>query len=385
VKLDIAVVGIGITPVRKKSADSLRHLGAQAIRAALDDAELDRVDAIYVGNMLADEQSGQKHIAALLASHSGQVGTEALQVRAATASGGAALRVACLAVASGQVEFAMAAGVELMSAGPPPTHALALALDAEREIPEGLTLVGANANLMSLYLARYNVRYQDFANFAVNAHRNAAGNRNALFRDPVDADEVLNSRLVSPPLRLFDCSPICDGAAAVILCRGDRARQFRHDPVWILASAVATDRFAVQERSDSLALEAAQLASTRAYQQAGITPKDVDFFEVHDAFSIMSCLQLEASGFAERGAGWRLAAEGDIFREGRLPICTMGGLKARGHPIGASALYQVAEIVLQMRGQAGTNQLAHAEVALTHSVGGAGTTIVTHILAREAR
>ena len=371
-----------MTPVRKKSTASLRHLGVQAIRAALNDAELERVDAIYVGNMLADELSGQKHIATLLASHAGLVGVEAVQVRAATASGAAALRVACLAVASGQVELAMAAGVELMSAGPPPTHALAMALDAEREIPQGLTLVGANANLMSLYLARYNVRYQDFANLAVNAHRNAASNPYALFRSPVDVDKVLNSRSVSPPLRLYDCSPICDGAAAVIVCRSERARHFRHDPVQILASAVATDRFAVQERPDPLALEAAQLASARVYQQAGITPKDVDFFEVHDAFSIMTCLQLEASGFAERGEGWRLAAEGEIFREGRLPICTMGGLKARGHPIGASALYQVAEIVLQMRGQAGTNQLAHAEVALTHSVGGAGTTMVTHILAR---
>lgn len=380
--LDVAIVGIGMTPVRKKSTASLRHLGVQAIRAALNDAELERVDAIYVGNMLADELSGQKHIATLLASHAGLVGVEAVQVRAATASGAAALRVACLAVASGQVELAMAAGVELMSAGPPPTHALAMALDAEREIPQGLTLVGANANLMSLYLARYNVRYQDFANLAVNAHRNAASNPYALFRSPVDVDKVLNSRSVSPPLRLYDCSPICDGAAAVIVCRSERARHFRHDPVQILASAVATDRFAVQERPDPLALEAAQLASARVYQQAGITPKDVDFFEVHDAFSIMTCLQLEASGFAERGEGWRLAAEGEIFREGRLPICTMGGLKARGHPIGASALYQVAEIVLQMRGQAGTNQLAHAEVALTHSVGGAGTTMVTHILAR---
>ncbi len=380
--LDLAVVGIGVTPVLKASSDSLRKLGAQAIHSALTDAGLERVDAIYVGNMLADEIPGQKHIATLLASEAGLSGIEALQVRAATASGAAALRVACLAVASGQVELAMAAGVELMGAGLPPTHTLALALDAEREVPDGLTLVGASANLMSLYLDQYNVRYEDFANFAVNAHRNAAGNPHALFRSPVEVDKVLNSRLISPPLRLYDCSPICDGAAAVIVCRGDRARHFQREPVRILASAVAIDRFAVRDRSDPLALEAGQLASARAYQQAGLTAKDVDFFELHDAFSIMACLQLEASGFAKRGEGWRLAAEGEIFREGRLPISTMGGLKARGHPIGASALYQVAEMVTQMRGQAGINQLARAEVAMTHSVGGAGTTVLTHILAR---
>jgi acetyl-CoA C-acetyltransferase len=379
---EVAVVGIGMVPVRKKSSAGLRQLGAKAIRAALADASLEQVDALYASNMLADELSGQKHIASLLASHAGLVGVEALQVRAATASGAAALRVAYLAVASGQVELAMAAGVELMSAGPPPTHALALALDAEREIPRGLTLVGANAHLMSLYLARYGARYEDFANFAVNAHRNAANNPYALFQDPVDVETVLSSRLISPPLRLYDCSPICDGAAAVILCPADRARSFHHIPIRILASAVATDRFAVQDRPDPLALEAARRASARAYQQAGITPKDVDFCELHDAFSIMACLLLEASGFAERGQGWRMAVESEIFREGRLPISTMGGLKARGHPIGASALYQVAEMVLQMRGQAGPNQLARADVAMTYSVGGAGTTILAHILAR---
>jgi acetyl-CoA C-acetyltransferase len=380
--LEVAVVGIGMVPVKKRASASLRQLGAQAVQAALADASLERVDALYVGNMLADELSGQKHIAALVASHAGLAGVEALQVRAATASGAAALRMAYLAVASGQVELAMASGVELMSAGPPPTHALTLALDAKREIPRGLTLVDCNAHFMSLYLAQYDARYEDFANFAVNAHRNAASNPYALFRSPVDAETVISSRLISPPLRLYDCSPICDGAAAVVLCPADRARSFHHTPVRILASTVATDHFAVRDRPDPLALEAARRASARAYQQARITPEDVDFFELHDAFSIMACLLLEASGFAERGQGWRMAAEGEIFRQGRLPISTMGGLKARGHPIGASALYQVAEIVLQMRGQAGPNQLARADLAMTHSVGGAGTTVLTHILAR---
>ena len=380
--LEVAIVGIGMVPVRKKTSSSLRQLGAEAIHTSLADAGLERVGAIYVGNMLADELSGQKHVAALMASHAGLAGVEALQVRAATASGAAALHMAYLAVASSQVELAMAVGVELMSAGPPPTHVLSLALDAEQEIPRGLTMVDANASLMSLYLARYGARYEDFANFAVNAHRNAANNPHALFRNPVDVEAVLGSRSISPPLRLYDCSPICDGAAAVVLCPADRARSFHHTPVRILASTVATDHFAVQGRPDPLALEAARCASARAYQQAGIAPKDVDFFELHDAFSIMACLLLEASGFAERGQGWRMAAEGEILREGQLPISTMGGLKARGHPIGASGLYQVAEIVTQMRGQAGCNQLDRADLAMTNSVGGAGATVVTHILAR---
>lgn len=378
----VAIVGVGMVPVQKQSADGLRQLGRNAILAALEDAALDRVDALYLGNMLADELSGQKHVAALVASHAGLAGIEAIHVRAATASGAAALRVAYLAVASGQVELAMAAGVELMSGGMSPTPALTRALDAKREIPYGLTMIETNARLMALYLERYGVRPEDFANFAVNAHRNAANNPYALFRKRVDLETVNNSRLISAPLRLYDCSPICDGAAALILCPADRVSSFNGTPVQILASKVATDTFAVQDRDDPLALEAARRAGALAYGQAGISPADVDFFELHDAFSIMACLQLEAAGFAERGRGWQMAVDGEVFCEGRLPISTMGGLKARGHPIGASALYQVAEIVLQMRGQAGANQLSRAGVAMTQSIGGAGTTIFVHILSR---
>jgi len=207
-------------------------------------------------------------------------------------------------------------------------------------------------------------------------------NRNALFRSAVDAETVVGSRLISPPLRLYDCAPICDGAAAVVVCRAEDAKSLHPMPVRILASVVATDTFAVEDRDDPLALEAARLASAAAFRQAGIGPRDIDFLELHDAFSIMACLLLEASGFAERGQGWRMAAEGEIFREGRLPISTMGGLKARGHPVGASALYQVGEVVTQMRGQAGPNQVTRANLAMTHSVGGAGTTVFAHILAR---
>jgi acetyl-CoA C-acetyltransferase len=379
---EVAIVGIGMVRVRKRSPIDLRELGTVAVHRALADARIDQADALYVGNMLADELSSQKHIATLLASQAGLAGIEAMHLRAATASGAAALRVAYLAVASGHVKLAVAAGVELMSAGPLPTRALTMALDAKREIPNGLTMIEANAKLMSLYLERYGARHSDFANFAVNAHRNAACNPFARFREPVGAETVLTSRVVSPPLQLYDCSPICDGAAAVVLCPAGQARSFHHTPVRILASAVATDVFALEDRPDPLALEASRHASALAYEQAGVNPPDIDFFELHDAFSIMACLQLETSGFAGRGEGWRLATQREIFRDGRLPISTMGGLKARGHPVGASAIYQIAETVIQMRGQAGANQLDRADLAMTQSVGGAGTTVFTHIMAR---
>lgn len=376
---EVAIIGIGQVQIEKKSALSLRQLGTRAAQLALADAQVDSVDALYVGNMLADELSGQKHVAALIASEAGLAGIEALHVRAATAAGAGALRVGVLAVGSGLVDTALILGVELMSAGRPPTNVMALALDGEKEVPLGETLLSINARLMHSYLTRYGVRYEDFANFAVNAHRNASGNPVALLREPVTVQQVLTSRFIIEPLRLFDCAPICDGAAALVLAPLNRFKG-RHRIARIAASTVATDHLAVTDRADPLALEAARLAARRAFAQAGLQPRDIDFFELHDAFSIMACLQLEACGFAERGQGWRLAAEGEIFREGWLPIATRGGLKARGHPIGASALYQVSEIAQQLWGEAGENQLDRARIALTQSVGGAAATLITHII-----
>ncbi len=378
----VSVVGYGLIPVKKQYDLSLREMGVQVIRQAMESAGVDRVDALYAGNMLADELQGQKHIATLLASEAGLVGVEALQVRAATATGAAALRMAYFAVASGEADLAIAVGVEKMSTAPA-TPALAKALDAEKEVPTGATLISQNARLMQMYMERYQVPYEKFVNFAINAHRNAMTNPYALFHKEVSAEDVLNSRLVNPPLRLYDCSPICDGAAAVVLAPSDQARAFTDTPVRILASSVATDYFRVDDRPDPLALRAARISVMKAMRRANVHRKDVDLFEVHDAFSIMACLILEACGFAERGQGWRLAEEGEIFREGRIPIATLGGLKARGHPIGATALYQTIEIVWQLTDRAGPNQIPNARVAMLQSVGGAAATVLTHIFARE--
>ena len=378
----VSVVGTAQVPVRKEHGEGLRELGAAVVRRALDGAGVEHADALYLGNMLGDELQGQKHLAALVADAAGLRGVEALQIRAATASGAAALRVAYLAVASGAAELALAAGVEKMSA-PTVTSVLAKALDAQREVPDGATLIGHNARLMQWYQERYRPPAGAFAHFAVNAHRNAQSNPNALFSDkPVTVEEVLASRPIHPPIRLFDCAPICEGAAAVVLAPTDAARRYSEQPVRLLASAVATDRFRLEDRSQPLTLEAAALSAKRAFSQAGVGRDDIDFYEAHDAFTIMTCLLLEAVGFAPAGAGWQLAEEGAITLEGALPLTTMGGLKARGHPIGATALYQVCEIVLQLTGQAGENQLPDPRTALMQSVGGAAATVITHIFAR---
>ena len=374
----VSIVGIGQVPVQKAYTQSLRWLGATVVKQAMADAGVDQVDALFAGNMLSDELQGQKHIAALIADEAGLYGIEALQVRAATATGAAALRMAYLAVASGEADLAVAVGVEKMSSGGA-TPALAKALDAEREVPAGATLISKNAELMRLYCRQYNVPEDGLAHFSVNAHDNARYNPNALFKRHVSLQDVLASRIVVDPIRLLDCSPICDGAAAVVLAPRDQAHAYTGQPVHILASSVATDRFRIEDRSEPLLLEASRLSAQKAFRLAQINKDDVGLFEVHDAFSIMACLLLEAVGFARPGEGWRLAAEKEIALRGRISIATMGGLKARGHPIGATALYQACEIVLQLTGRAGRNQVHNARIGLLQSVGGTAATVLTHI------
>lgn len=377
----VAIVGTGQVPVLKKHEAGLRELGAAVIDQALGEAARPKVQALYLSNMLSDELQGQKHLASLVADSAGLAGVEAIQVRAATAAGAAALRVAFLAVASGAVDLALAVGVEKMSPQVP-TAALAKALDARIEVPDGKTLLSQNAFLMALYLEKYRLPPEALAHFSVNAHRNAQHNPNAIFKDrQFTAEQVAASRLIYPPLRLLDCSPVSDGAAAVLLAPLADAQSYTNKPVQIMASSATTDRFRIGDRPDPLHLTASSTSAQAAFAQAGIGRKDVDLFELHDAFSIMACLILEATGYAAAGQGWRLAAEGEIGLNGRIPIATMGGLKARGHPIGATALYQSCEIAAQLRGEAGPNQLDNPHIGMLQSVGGAGSTVLTHLFA----
>ncbi|KAA3665401.1 MAG: thiolase domain-containing protein [Chloroflexi bacterium] len=375
----VSIVGIGQVPVQKHYPETLRELGARVVQLAMADAGVDAVDALFAGNMLSDELQSQKHIAALVADEAGLEGVEALQVRAATATGAAALRMAFFAVSSGEADLAIAVGVEKMSEGIA-TPALAKALDSRQEVPTGATLISKNAELMRLYQQTYRVPPDGLAHFSVNAHQNALTNPIALFHKPVTAVDIMASRIIADPIRLFDCSPICDGAAAVVLAPTEQAGSYTDAPVKILASSVATDRFRIADRSHPLVLHASRLAVEKAFQQSGITHTDVSLFEVHDAFSIMACLLLEATGFARPGEGWLMARDGEIGRNGRLPLSTLGGLKARGHPIGATALYQTCEIVQQLTYRAGPNQVENAQIGLLQSVGGAAVTVLTHIL-----
>ncbi len=384
---DVSVIGIGQTPVAEHWDKSLRHLAADAVLAAMQDAGIGRADVMYVGNMLSGEIAGQEHLGALVADFCGLRGIEALKVEAACASGAAAVRTGYMAVAGGLADVAIVVGVEKMTdeAGETVTSALALAADGDYELPHGLSFVAINALLMRRYMHEYDIKHEDFANFAVVAHQNAMNNPNARFHTPLTVERFVNAPMIAEPIGVMDSSPIVDGAAALVLCPTEQARAFgrsvRGAPsVRIVASAVATDCLSLHDRQDPLRLQAAELSARKAYRQAGVKAEDMDFFEYHDAFTIMAALSLEASGFAEPGKGTHLAKEGEITLTGRIPVATMGGLKGRGHPVGATGTYQVVEAVQQLRGMCGENQLPHPRLGMTQNIGGSGATIITHIL-----
>jgi acetyl-CoA C-acetyltransferase len=379
---DVSIIGIGQTPVAEHWEKSLKDLAAEAIRAAINDAHVERVDALYVGNMCSGTLNGQEHLGAFISDWVGLRGVEAFKVEAACGSGAAALRLGYVAVAGELADCVVVAGVEKMTDRPSAqvTAALAMASDGDFEAQNGLSFVALNALLMRRYMHEYGVCHGDFAPFAINAHKNAMGNPNALFPHAVTAEDFCTAKMIADPVNLLDSSPVCDGAAAVVLCSTELARSFAARPVRIRASAAATDTIALHDRRDLLGLEAATLSANKAYKQAKVKPSDIDLFELHDAFTIMSVLSLEACGFAPRGRGVRLGTEGDITIGGQIPITTMGGLKARGHPVGATGIYQVIEVAQQLREQAGANQVRDARLGMAQNIGGSGATVVTTIL-----
>ncbi|MBI5293665.1 MAG: thiolase domain-containing protein [Chloroflexi bacterium] len=383
----VAVLGIGLTPIGEHWEKSLRVIAGEAVFAALNDARIapPQMQALYVGNMLSGPLNGQENIGTLIADWVGWRGVEASKIEAACGSGAAAFRAGVMAVASGEFDLVTVVGVEKMTetGGPSTTSSLASAADADYEAAQGLSFVAINALVMRRYLHEFGWKHNDFAPFSINAHANAAHNPNARLREAITVKDYNRARMVADPINLLDASPIGDGAAAIVLCPADRLLPNGGPAITVAGSASATDSIAVHGRRDPMLLAAAQLSAQKAYAQAGVRPEDIDVFELHDAFSIMAALSLEACGFAERGQGVRLGLDGQIGPNGKVPIATMGGLKARGHPVGATGVYQLAEVALQLRGEAGETQVRDARVGMAQNIGGSGATVVTHILARE--
>ncbi len=379
----IAILGIGQIKIGEHWEKSLREIGGDAAFAAMQDAGIEKVDSLYVGNMLSPMVNGQNQLGTFFADWIGLWKQEAVKIEAACGSGAAAFRSALMAVASGDVESALVVGVEKMTdkAGRDVTAALATAADADYEVDQGVSFVGINALVMRRYMHEYGWKHEDFAPFSINAHANAMHNPYARLHEKISVEKFEKSSMVATPINLLDASPIGDGAAAMVIVPAEKVQ--RQPRIIVSASAAATDTIAVHSRKDPLFLQAAYTSSRRAYEMAGITPNDIDVFELHDAFSIMAALSLEASGFAERGQGVRLALDNEISIQGRVPVCTRGGLKARGHPVGATGMYQLVEVVQQLRGECGQTQVDGARIGMAQNIGGSGATILTHILQKE--
>jgi acetyl-CoA C-acetyltransferase len=380
---DVVIAGLGQTKVGEHWDVSLRELAFQAIEAAREEAGGLRPQALFVGNMLSASISAQAHLGALVADFAGLTGIEAVALEAAGASGGAALRQATMAIAAGAVDVALVVGVEKITdqTGSNVEAALATTTDSDFEAAQGMTPVAQAAMLMRRYLHEFNVDRASFAGFPLTAHANAAHNPNAMYRNPIKREAYLRAGMVSEPLNLFDVAPAADGAAALVLTRRELLPPiFPHPLVRISGSSLVTDTLALHDRPDILDFQAARLSVERACRQAGILPEDVDLFELYDATSIHAALSLEAAGFAGRGQGWQLAEDGEIGLQGSIPIATCGGLKARGNPGGATGIYQVVEASLQLRRQAGANQVHGARRALVQCLGGPASVAATHVL-----
>jgi len=382
---DVAIIGVSQTKFGELWEVSFRDLITEAGMKAVADADIEGADleAMYVGNMTAGLFIQQEHIASLIADHSGLTPIPCTRVEAACASGGLALRNGIMAVASGYHDVVISAGVEKMTDVVDPTPAIATASDQEWEAQQGVTFPSLYAMIARRHMHQYGTTREQLAMFSVNNHKNGALNPLAQYPFEIGVDQVLNSTMVADPLRLLDCSPVTDGAAAVILCPAEDARKYTDTPVYVKASAQASGTIALHDRRDITTIDSTVHASRTAYDMAGVGPKDIDAVEVHDCFSINGILAIEDLGFVEKGQGGNAVEEGLIAIDGDLPVNPSGGLKARGHPLGATGIAQAAEMVWQLRGDAGKRQVNGIEIGMTHNIGGTGGTAAVHIFGRE--
>jgi len=384
----VSIIGAGCTKFGERWDVSLRDMIAEAGVMAIDDSSIigEQIDAMYVGNMSGGRFVEQEHIGALIADCAGlsPLHIPSTRVEAACASGGLALRQAVLAVASGYHDIVIAAGVEKMTdvSSGTAADALAAAADREWECFFGATFPALYAMMARLHMRKYGTTHDDMALVAVKNHQHGSLNPKAQYHMEISVEDVDKSPMVADPLHVLDCSPISDGAAAIILAPTEIAKRFTDTPVRIIGSGQASDTLALHNRRDLTTLDATVHAAHSAFAQAKICPQDIDIAEVHDCFTIAEILALEDLGFVEKGKGGQATRDGVTALGGKLPVNTSGGLKACGHPVGATGIKQAYEIVLQLRGEAGKRQVEEVEYGLAHNVGGSGGTAIVHIMSR---
>ncbi len=385
---DVAIIGIGETKFGELWEKSLRDLGIEAGFKAMEDAGIsgNDIDAMFVGNMSAGQLIDQEHVAPLIADYSGMAekNLPAIRVEAASASGGVALSQGYMAVASGVHDIVVVGGAEKMTdvGDETASEILAKTSDQEWEAVFGATLGSLYAMMARKHMADYGTTKEQLAAVAVKNHLNASMNPNAQFRRPIKPEMVLRSGMVADPLGTFDCAPLSDGAAAVILAPLEKARKFTDSPIKILSCGQGGDYMALHDRDSITRMDATVVAAKKAFKYAGLKPKDIQLAEVHDNFTITEIMAIEDLGFFKKGQGGKATEDGQTALNANISINTSGGLKAKGNPVGAVGVSQAVEAVLQLRGEAGDRQVDKANNALLHNIGGTGSTAIVHILGR---
>jgi acetyl-CoA C-acetyltransferase len=379
---DVAVIGFGLTKFGELWKTPLRDLFAEAAAACLADSGVPRqkLQSAYIGCMTSGLFNGQEHLASILTDYAGLSGIAATRVESACASGGAAFRAAYLEVASGASDFVMAGGVEKMNDGADATYCLSTAADQEYEVYQGITFPGLYAMIAHAHMHKYGTTPEQLAAVAVKNHYNGTRNPYAQFPGEITKQTVLGAIRVAEPLGLFDCSPVSDGAACVMLCPVEAAKELGKPVIKVVGSGHATDTIALHDRKDLSEIPVVGAAARKAFAQAGMTIDDVDLCEVHDCFTIAEIVCTEELGLFERGQGGPAAVEGVTALDGKHPVNTSGGLKSKGHPVGATGVAQICELVQQLSGRAGDRQLKSPTVGLAQNMGGSGGSSTVHIL-----
>lgn len=379
--MKVGVLGIGITKFGERWDQGIKDLLLDAQLRALNDSKIEakQIDALYTGNMSCGQLTGQVHLGAMAAENL-NLDKPSVRIEGACASGSLALRQGVHAVSAGEADIVMVNGVEKMTdvTTEQVTTALMGAGDEELEGFNGLTFPGLYALMANAYMAEYGLTREELAEVSVKNHFHGARNDYAQFQKEIDISTVINSTMVADPLTLFDCSPITDGAASIILASEETAKKLGTD-IYITGSGLANDSLSLARRKNLTSIPAGATAAERAYKQAGITVKDVQFAEVHDCFTIAEVMAVEALGFAKIGEGRKLYAEKQTYFDANTPINTSGGLKACGHPVGATGIKQAIEAVTQLRGEGGKRQVKGAKIGITHNVGGSGATACVHV------
>lgn len=382
---EVAVIGIGMTKWGELWEKSLRDVAVEAALKCLEDAGVDKVDAVTIGCMSSGLFNGQEHMASVVTDYLGQRFVPAIRVESACASGGLAVKTAYMEVASGLAESALAIGVEKMTDvdGGEATFALATAADQDNEAFHGITFPGLYAMMANAHMHKHGTSLEQLSQVSVKNHHNGSMNPHAQFPFKVTLDQVMNSTMVADPVRLLHCSPITDGGAAVLLVPVEVAKKMNKPYAVITGIGHATDTIALCQRKDLCKLDVVEAAAQRALKMAGKTIRDIDFAEVHDCFTIAEIMVMEALGIVEPGQGGPATMKGLTALDGDFPINPSGGLKSKGHPVGATGVAQIVEAVNQLRGEAGQRQIKNARTALTQNMGGSGASSIIHIL--EAR